>query len=273
MPEPRQLKNRNIDTVVQQLNLPLVSQIPRERLRHHIILPEEVERRFQQVEREYVARDRLAHSGLRFQQKVLLYGPSGCGKSLGAERVAWNVGLPFLKIVLDCSRESADNLRRVFEETDQYPCLLFLDGCDAIAKTRKDPQEASETQRIVNILLDVLDKYTSSSGMLIASANLDKSLNPNFLQRFDGVIAVPRPGTPEFRTIMDQVLCNVTVGSVAWEKIIRSFHQNTASASQAMQVAQSAAKQAVLDNKELVTQEHLERAIADILLSNFHASK
>ena len=46
-----------------RLNIPLVTAIPREHLRHHMVLTDSVEKRFQRIEREYAARDRLAHHG------------------------------------------------------------------------------------------------------------------------------------------------------------------------------------------------------------------
>lgn len=115
-----------------RFNLPLVTHIPREKLRHHMVLPNTVEKRFQRIEREYAARDRLAHHGLRYRQKILLYGPPGCGKTLGAERLAWNTGLPLLKVRFDAMvssflGETASNLRLIFEDASKNPCLLFLD--------------------------------------------------------------------------------------------------------------------------------------------------
>lgn len=132
-----------------RFNTPLVTVIPREKLRYHMILPENVEKRFQRIEREYAARDRLAHHGLRYRQKILLYGSPGCGKTLGAERLAWNTGLPLLKVRFDAMvssflGETASNLRIVFEEAAKNPCLLFLDECDSIAKSRADEREVGE---------------------------------------------------------------------------------------------------------------------------------
>ena len=48
-----------------------------------MVLSDAVEKRFCRIEREYAARDRLAHYGLRYRQKVLLYGAPGCGKNYG----------------------------------------------------------------------------------------------------------------------------------------------------------------------------------------------
>ena len=140
-----------------RFNSPLVTIIPRERLRHHMVLPLDIEKRFHRIEKEYVARDRLADYGLRYRQKILLYGPPGCGKNLGAERLAWNLGLPLVKVRFDAMvssylGETASNLRSVFDKANESPCLLFLDECDSIAKSREDTQEVGEIKRVVKKL-------------------------------------------------------------------------------------------------------------------------
>ena len=53
---------------------PLVQEIPIEKLRHHMVLPDSVERRFHRIEREFAARTRLAKHGLKPRHRILLYG-------------------------------------------------------------------------------------------------------------------------------------------------------------------------------------------------------
>src|SRR5258708_2163953 len=108
---------------------PLVQEIQVEKLRHHMVLPEAVERRFQRIEKEFAARTRLAKHGLRPRHRILLYGPPGCGKSLGAERLAWNTGLPLRKVRFDTLLssyfgETMANLRRVFDAAQASSCAL-----------------------------------------------------------------------------------------------------------------------------------------------------
>ncbi|MEG3435658.1 ATP-binding protein [Pannus brasiliensis CCIBt3594] len=250
-----------------RLNLPLVTFIPRERLRHHMILPEAVEKRFRRIEREYAARDRLAHYGLRYRQKILLYGSPGCGKTLGAERLAWNTGLPLLKVRFDAMvssylGETASNLRLVFDKASENPCLLFLDECDSIAKSREDIQEVGEMKRVVNTFLQILDDYEASSGLLVAATNLDKSLDSALWRRFDDVIEVPKPGKDELQSILKQNLSAIETGVIDWETIIQKM--DGFSAAQAVRVAQDAAKRAILEREDLVIPEHLEEAIKEI---------
>lgn len=245
----------------------LAVSIPRDQLRHHMILPEAVEQRFQRIEREYVARDRLAHFGFRYCQKVLLYGSPGCGKTMGAERLAWNVGLPMVKVRFDVLMssflgETASNLREVFETAAQTPCLLFIDEFDAIAKSRDDTQEVGEIKRVVNTFLLLLDEYAAPNGLLVAATNLDRSLDRAVWRRFDEVIEVPKPTTTEIRAILKQTLSSVAVGSLDWETLAQQM--NGFSAAETVKVAQNAAKRAILEREELVIQQHLEEAIKEI---------
>ena len=174
-----------------------------------MILSDAVETRFRRIEREYAARDRLAHHGLRYRQKILLYGSPGCGKTMGAERIAWNTGLTFVKVRFDAMvssylGETATNLREVFETATVNPCLLFIDECDAIAKSREDSQEVGEIKRVVNTFLQLLDEYEVSNGLLVAATNLTKFLDEAVWRRFDDTIKVPKPTEREIMVILKQ---------------------------------------------------------------------
>ena len=246
-----------------RLNTPLVTFVEREKLRHHMILPDNIEKRFRRIEKEYAARDRLAHHGLQYRQKILLFGSPGCGKTMGAERLAWNTGLSLLKVRFDAMvssylGETASNLRLVFELAAKNPCLLFFDECDSIAKSREDSQEVGEIKRVVNTFLQILDEYESNSGLLVAATNLDSSLDTAIWRRFDDVIEVPRPGKKELELIVRQTLSAIEVGSINWQLIIEKMEGF--SAAQAVRVSQDAAKRAILEREELVIQEHLEEA-------------
>lgn len=255
----------------QRFNHPFVVTIPRESLRHHMILSDRVEERFQRIEREYAARDRLAHYGLRYRQKILLYGTPGCGKTMGAERLAWNTGLTLVKVRFDAMvssllGETATNLREVFETASQTPCLLFLDECDAIAKSREDIQEVGEIKRVVNTFLQLLDEYEASNGLLVAATNLTKFLDDAVWRRFDDVIEVPKPTSVEIEAILRQTLSSVEVGAINWEGVVKRL--DNLSAAQIVRVARDAAKRAILEREELVTQDRLDAAIQDFVASH-----
>lgn len=254
-----------------RFNHPFIVTVPRDNLRHHMILADAVETRFRRIEREYAARDRLAHHGLRYRQKILLYGSPGCGKTMGAERIAWNTGLTLVKVRFDAMvssylGETATNLREVFETAATIPCLLFIDECDALAKSREDSQEVGEIKRVVNTFLQLLDEYEVSNGLLVAATNLTKFLDEAVWRRFDDAIEVPKPTEREIEVILKQTLFSVEVGSIEWNSIIQKMINF--SAAQVVRVAQDAAKRAILDREELVIHEHLEESIQDVLASH-----
>lgn len=246
---------------------PLLKEVPRDELRHHMILPEDVEKRFNRVEREYVSRDRLAEYGLVPRRKVLLYGPPGCGKSMGAERLAWNIGLPFFKVQFDTLvssylGESASNLRSIFDATQQQPCVLLLDECDFIAKSRTYGQDVGEMFRLVNMLLFLLEEY-QAPGLLVATTNLENSLDKAVFRRFDEVLEIRRPGVMEIA----QLLRN-TLGALPVNKTLNipNFSQQLIgfSAAQTVKVAQDAAKLCVMSLHKEVTLKHLEQALLEL---------
>lgn len=255
-----------------RFNHPFITTISRDRLRHHMILSKGIETRFRRIEREYAARDRLAGYGLPYRRKILLYGSPGCGKTMGAERIAWNTGLTFVKVRFDAMvssylGETATNLRQVFETASQTPCLLFIDECDALAKSREDSQEVGEIKRVVNTFLQLLDEYDVSNGLLVAATNLTKFLDEALWRRFDDAIEVPKPTEVEIEAILKQTLSSLEVGVIDWNSVVQQM--NNFSAAQVVRVAQDAAKQAVLDREDLVIQEHLEESIQEVLA--FHA--
>ncbi len=70
--------------VDRRYRLPLATHVEHEYLRHQMILTPKVEEKIIRIEKEYLARERLALHGLKPRKKILFYGHSGCGKSMSA---------------------------------------------------------------------------------------------------------------------------------------------------------------------------------------------
>jgi SpoVK/Ycf46/Vps4 family AAA+-type ATPase len=237
-------------------NIPLASSVEREVLRHEMVLPPDVEAKIQRVEKEYVARERLAHFGLQPRKKILFFGAPGCGKSMSAERIAWNIGLPFLKvrfeaIISSFLGESATNLKRMFDSIQNYPCVLLLDEFDFIAKSRTSGHEVGEMHRVVNILLNLLEDY-NAPGLLIATTNLEGTIDKALFRRFDDIIEIPKPGQEEILRLLRKALSSIQVSSnIRWKEL--AAQMDGLSAALVVKTAKDAAKFAVIRGERVVT--------------------
>lgn len=247
-------------------NSQLVSYIPREQLKHHMVLPEKIEKRLFSIEQEYAARERLKKYNLDPKKKILLYGPPGCGKTMSAERIAWNLGLPLLKVRFDSLLssyfgESASNLRMVFDYCKEEPVVLLLDECDFIAKSRTSTQDIGEVPRIVNMLLTLLDEY-EAPGLVIATTNLKVSLDEALFRRFDDVIEMVLPDQHERTRLLQMTLSAIpTCSDIDWEHL--SEKMNGSSAANIVLIAQRAAKIAILSGNQKVCNEHFTKALQE----------
>jgi SpoVK/Ycf46/Vps4 family AAA+-type ATPase len=221
-----------------------------------MVLPAATEERFARIESEYAARERLFQHGLRPRKTILLYGPPGCGKSLGAKRLAWNTGLPLMKVRFDALissffGESAINLRTIFTAAKELPCVLLLDECDFIARSRTNTKDIGEASRIVNSLLQLMEDY-DAPGLLVATTNVESSLDSALFRRFDEVFFVPLPSAEEIHK----------AEMINWDRVVEQL--SGASSAMVVKAAQDAAKAAVLGEKKGVTESLLLQAVAEL---------
>ncbi len=244
--------------------LPMATHVEREELRHEMVLSIELENQISRIEKEFAAKERLAKHGLKPRQKVLLYGSSGCGKSMTAERIAWNLGLPFYRVRFDVIMssylgESAANLKSLFDSLQDYPCVLLLDEFDIVAKKRySHVNDVGEIHRIVNILLGLLEEY-NAPGILIATTNIEESIDSALFRRFDDIIQIPKPTNEEIVRLLKMTLSAMSITeNLQFEQFANTLEGF--SSALVVKIAYDAAKLAVIGNATAVTGEHLLKA-------------
>ena len=267
------IKERNFSIPVdRRYKLPLANFIEREHLRHEMVLDNQVEHKLLRIEKEYLARERLAHFGLKPRRKILLYGSSGCGKSMAAERIAWDLGLPFYKVRFDTLissylGESASNLQNLFKSIQNYPCVLLLDEFDIIGKKRDlSLNDVGEMHRMVNILLGLLEEY-DGEGILISTTNLEGSLDKALHRRFDDFIEFTKPGQEEIYELLVSCFSALKLNK---EINLKYFSEKMLGLSYAIvvKIAADAAKKAIINSHEYINSEDINIALAENLPIN-----
>lgn len=164
-----------------------------------LILSDNVTKVIHQFIKTIKLKDSLEDAGIKSNLTMLLHGPPGCGKTSLAAFIAREAGLPLVTARFDALISSllgstAKNLRKIFEYADSFPCVLFIDEFDAIAKARDDQHEHGELKRVINSLLQNIDRF-SESNILIAATNHSDILDDAVWRRFETVIELRKPST------------------------------------------------------------------------------
>lgn len=171
-----------------------------------LVLSRDLARTLIDVADEYRHGEDIRSHGLPLRTRLLFCGPPGCGKSLTAEVMARELGLPLMVAKLDTLigsmlGETASNLRRIFDAAERQTSVLFLDEFDALARTRSDPSEHSEMRRVVNNLLLMIERF-KGRGFVVAATNLEATIDPAIIRRFDEVVLFNRPSASEVRQLI-----------------------------------------------------------------------
>ena len=153
--------------------------------------------------------ERLWNDGIEPSGSALLVGPPGVGKTLSATWIAERLELPLL--VLDLSAvmnsllgKTGTNLRHVLDHARDRDCVMLLDEIDAIAKRRDDIAEIGELKRLVTILLQEIDRWSSNT-LLLGATNHPDLLDPAIWRRFDIEIHFELPDLTARRTFLEQI--------------------------------------------------------------------
>ena len=148
--------------------------------------------------REYAAK------GIRMPKGILLEGEPGNGKTLFAKALAGEAKVNFIPAKATDFESmfmaiGPMKVKLLFRKArKQAPCIVFIDEFDGIGTVRNYTGSALETEntRIVTALLNELDGFESSQGVLVlAATNSIQALDPALIRpgRFDARFRVPYP--------------------------------------------------------------------------------
>lgn len=242
----------------------LIEAIEPAKTKADVVLSAQNTQTFLELIEEFRHADTLRRHGLNVTSKLLFCGPPGCGKTLTAEVFAHELGLPLLVARLDAIissflGETASNLRKLFEEVERRPVVLFLDEFDALARTRADRAEHSEMRRVVNSLLMLVDRY-KGKGFVIAATNVESTLDDAIWRRFDDVILF---GLPEERQILRLIELKTKNFPVRFDLTERVKRLAGHSYADVERVCVGAIKRSILKGAREVLEREFDHAIAE----------
>ena len=107
-----------------------------------------------------------------------------------------------------------------------------------------------------------MEEY-DAPGLLVATTNIENSLDEALFRRFDDVFQVPLPGPDEVHKLLTLTLSSVKRSkNINWKTLVDELAGF--SAAYVVRVGQAAAKTAVLCGQKIVEQEHFEAAIKEL---------
>ena len=155
-----------------------------------------------------------AKKGVRMPKGILLEGDPGNGKTLFAKALAGEAKINFIPAKATDFESmfmaiGPLKVKLLFKKARRRaPCIVFIDEFDGIGTIRNYSGSAIETEntRIVTALLNELDGFEASNGVLvIAATNSIKALDPALIRpgRFDAKLTVPYPDEDARRKLVE----------------------------------------------------------------------
>jgi SpoVK/Ycf46/Vps4 family AAA+-type ATPase len=205
----------------------------------------------------------LRGRGLRPINKLLFCGPPGCGKTATAEALARELYLPlavvrFESVVSSYLGETSANLAKVFDFARSRPVVMLFDEFDAIGRSRTDESEHGELKRVVNALLQLIDRFHGET-VMIAATNHQDTLDSAIWRRFDEVLTFPMPTATQVEGVLQRCLRQFgTARELNLKKYARLL--TGMSHGDIEHIALDALKQAILANDDRISPDRLTAA-------------
>ncbi len=178
-----------------------------------IVGMDNLKRDMKQVMQIMKAPEEYAKRGVRMPKGILLEGEPGNGKTLFAKALAGEANVNFIPAKATDFESmfmaiGPLKVKLLFKKARaKAPCIVFIDEFDGIGTVRNYSGTAIETEntRIVTALLNELDGFESSKGVLVlAATNSIHALDPALIRpgRFDAKFSVPYPGSEERKALV-----------------------------------------------------------------------
>jgi hypothetical protein len=208
-------------------------------LRHHMVLPKNIEEKVNQIKDEFSARERLSKYNLFPTRKLLIHGESGFGKSMLSEYIAWSTGLTLLK--LDFTAFLMHDLKGV-NINDVGNMLFLIENCDFSMSN-------ITTYKAIKLVLFLLSNY-KSNGMIVITTT---SISYNHFGIFDNIIHLQAFEIPDIVKLLTMTISAFETDKMNLDDVAKSIMKIVPhlSPSIIVKIAMNAMKTAVLSSEKL----------------------
>ncbi len=202
-------------------------------------------------------------------------GPPGTGKTICAEAIARSLGRELLvvryaELESMWMGETSKNVSAIFRTAREQQAVLLFDEADAIAARRStsvDSGAQRESNSIVNVLLQELEKYT---GVVIFATNLAANFDPAFERRIRTHVLFEMPGEAERARIWQVQLHARTplADDVDFDDLARRYEVSGGDIQNAvLKAALVAAAEPIPDVAKKIYQHHFETGVEQVMAS------
>jgi SpoVK/Ycf46/Vps4 family AAA+-type ATPase len=230
-----------------------------------MVLGKTLEKRLARVIREHKAVRNIRARGLAPRRKLLLIGKPGTGKTMAASALAGELGLPLFVVRLDglitkFMGETSAKLRLIFDALNQTRGVYLFDEFDSIGSERGLGNDVGEIRRVVNSFLQMADQDNSDS-LIVAATNHVGLLDRALFRRFDDIIHFDLPDVDRIRLLLRVKLSGFKAHRMRWAAAAKEAAG--LSFADVVRAAEDAIKEAVVHDKDVVTQADLVAAIRE----------
>ena len=203
-------------------------------------------------------------------------GPPGTGKTICAEAIANSLGRQLLvvryaELESMWMGETSKNVTAIFRTAREEQAVLLFDEADAIAARRStsvDSGSQRESNSVVNVLLQELERYT---GVVIFATNLAANFDPAFERRIRTHVLFELPGETERARIWKVQLHpsrTPLAPDVDFNALAQDYEVSGGDIQNAvLKAALAAAAEPIPDSTKKIHQRHFQSGIEEVLAS------